>query len=149
MRKPESKFIDSIHVLLPEDLDREKMSNPFRRGTFDCWYSAARDLWIEYKFVTIPARDETEIKIDLSPMQQTWGERKHAQGRNVAVVVGCSDGGVIYRMPELRSTLRFMWDEFKTKVISREQVARWICDQAGVKFDPPSRSRSKKRLSRV
>ena len=66
--KPETTFYTSVHRHLPSTdlLHREKMSNPYRGGTFDHWYSGKKaDLWIEWKFVVLPKRDDTMIDICL------------------------------------------------------------------------------------
>lgn len=150
MKKQENRYIDSIHKQLPVDLDREKMHNPFRRGTFDCWYSAARDLWIEYKYLKIPAREGTEIELGLSDLQFEWGNRKHSQGRNVAVVVGCQDGGgIIFRMPDIKPNQSYKRGELLPMIVPKQDVVRWICEQTGVKFDPSTRSSRKRRNASV
>lgn len=102
MRKPETTFIQSIHRHLPVDLYRVKMNNPYNAGIADVWYSAARDLWVEYKFLTLPKRDNTLIDLTagkdpmLSALQQDWLNGRYAEGRNVWVIVGCKEGGVIH-----------------------------------------------------
>jgi hypothetical protein len=94
--KPESSFIAGVHKLLAGACHAEKMHNPYRGGTFDCWYSGtAADLWVEYKFVVLPKRATTLIVPELSPLQLKWGTERQAEGRNVAVIVGSREGGII------------------------------------------------------
>ena len=59
-RGPENNFISSVHKHLPMKLYRMKNNNPYNGGIADVWYSGSKaDLWIEYKFVKLPARDTT------------------------------------------------------------------------------------------
>lgn len=74
-----------------------KNHNIYNGGIADVWYSGARaDLWIEYKFIAIPKRPDTQIKIELSELQQNWLKARHSEGRSVAVVVGSKDGGALF-----------------------------------------------------
>jgi hypothetical protein len=100
-RGPENNFIAAVHKHLPVTLYRMKNHNEFNAGIADCWYSGAKaDLWVEYKFIVIPIRDATYIKLTegkdppISPLQQDWLKSRSAEGRNVGVIVGSKDGGV-------------------------------------------------------
>jgi hypothetical protein len=85
-----------MHKHLPDDLYRMKNHNQYNGGIADCWYSGAiRDLWVEYKFVGVPKRDDTIIVPGLSKLQSGWLTARAREGRNVAVIVGCKEGGVI------------------------------------------------------
>jgi hypothetical protein len=137
-RKPETQFIQSIHKNFKENSPHhEKMNNPYRSGTADVWYSGSRaDLWVEYKFLPrIPV--STRIYPDVTPQQELWLRRRHAEGRAVYVVVGCSDGGVVYSVPGL---IHLTPDEFKSRILTRGQIARWIQEfvGAGSCLKPPS-----------
>lgn len=96
--KPETRFYQSIHRLLPKGLHFEKMHNPFRGGTPDVWYSGTLDdLWVEYKWIAkVPVRALIKVAPLLSPLQQQWIELRHAEGRNVAVILGSPKGTWIY-----------------------------------------------------
>lgn len=97
MATPENTFIASIHRHLPAGLYRMKNHNQFNSGIADCWYSGnAADLWIEYKYVAIPKRPDTLITINLSELQKNWLRCRHAEGREVGVIVGCREGGVYF-----------------------------------------------------
>lgn len=94
-RGPENTFIASVHRLLPKSIYALKNHNEYNGGIADVWYDGPKgDLWVEYKFITVPKRDDTLIKIDLSKLQLQWLKDRYNNGRNVAVVVGCKDGGV-------------------------------------------------------
>lgn len=104
--KPENNFIAAVHRKFDEARKPyfEKMHNPYRGGTWDVWYSglkhgrkASRDLWIEYKFIPkIPTRETTLILPELSQLQLLWGAERYNEGRNVWVIVGTPEGGVVY-----------------------------------------------------
>lgn len=89
--KPENRLIKKINDLLPADVYREKMANPWRGGTPDMWYSSkAGDLWIEWKW--LPRKPKEFVVPDLSALQRDWLDCRQAEGRNVAVFVGAPDG---------------------------------------------------------
>ena len=95
MATPENTFIASVHRHLPVDLYHMKNHNQYNGGIPDVWYSGpAGDLWIEYKFIAVPKRDDTNIIINLSELQKNWLRSRFSEGRKVAVVVGCKEGGV-------------------------------------------------------
>lgn len=95
MSHPENTFIASVHRHLPVELYRMKNHNQYNGGIPDVWYSGKRsDLWVEYKFVALPKRDETIIAPDLSALQRDWLRGRHIEGRQVGVIVGCAQGGV-------------------------------------------------------
>jgi hypothetical protein len=126
--KPETVFTNAVHRHLPplSQLYREKMHNPYRGGTFDYWYSGkTADLWIEYKFIVLPARSTTVIRMEdlLSPLQREWGRGRAREGRNVWVIVGHRAGGVVLSQGEARFSARFTTDEFALQTRSRQSIA--------------------------
>lgn len=133
-RGPEAALINGVHKYLPdEDLfHREKMANPWRGGTADCWYSGVIDLWVEWKFIELPNRPETIIDLTagkdppLSHLQQQWITRRQAEGRNVWVIVGCKQGGVVLRGRQWARAWRT--DDFKFEVQPRIKIAQAIVD---------------------
>jgi len=95
MATPENTFIGSVHRHLPVGIYHMKNHNQYNGGIPDVWYSGpAGDLWVEYKFIVIPKRSETTVRIELSELQKDWLSSRHREGRNVAVVVGSKEGGV-------------------------------------------------------
>lgn len=95
MSTPENTFIQSVHRHLPNELYRMKNHNQYNGGIPDVWYSGPRgDMWVEFKFVVLPKRDDTIVKIELSALQKNWLASRHAEGRCVGVMVGCREGGV-------------------------------------------------------
>lgn len=133
MSKPETTFYTSVHRHLPsiDRLHREKMANPYRGGTADHWYSGnGGDLWVEWKFIIIPKRDDTMIdlcggkKPPLSALQQDWLTGRYNEGRNVVVIVGAKEGGVIYEFRTWRHPMSA--GEFRTRLQARQEIAAWI-----------------------
>lgn len=131
---PETTFTGSVHRHLPAGLYRLKNHNQFHGGIADVWYSGGKaDLWVEYKFLAVPKRDETVIDLCrakgdmLSPLQQLWLEQRHAEGRNVAVIVGSKDGGVI--LPGLSWQPAMTAADFRKNLLLRKDVAGWIVRQ--------------------
>jgi len=126
--KPETTFYQSVIRHLPPEsqLHREKMSNPYRGGTADTWLSGSKaDLWIEWKFIKLPVRDETRITIDLSALQREWLRCRHLEGRNVWVVVGCKEGGVLMQYPNAWASA-WKTETFKVNLQTRQSIAAAI-----------------------
>lgn len=104
---------------------RAKMNNPYTAGIWDWWYSGARaDLWVEWKHIAIPKRDNTLIVPALSELQRHWGRGRHAEGRNLAVLVGCKQGGVVFR--DLEWEVGITTEQFRARLLSRAQLGSWI-----------------------
>lgn len=130
--KPENQFISGVHKYLPsvKMLHREKMCNPYRGGTADWWYSGSiKDLWIEYKFLpSVPQRGSiTPERSGLTALQLDWLRGRHAEGRNVAVIVGCPLGGVILR--DLEWEYAIPASDFVKRVVDRKTLSAWIEQQ--------------------
>lgn len=125
--KPETTYLEAVGRKLPAVVYREKMANPYRRGTPDMYYEGSADsLFIEYKwFPKLPkAFDLRDQKkgTSLSKHQQDWLHRAHGNQRTVAVVVGTPDGGIL--LPGIA------WDGVITPTQSmlrtKEEIAQWI-----------------------
>lgn len=129
--KQETTFIGGVHKKLPpgrRDPYWMKNSNTYTAGIWDVWYSGtAADLWVEYKFIEVPKRGNTLILPALSELQLEWGRQRRNEGRNVAVIVGCKEGGVIFENLEWESELSA--SAFKVLIRSREEIAGWIIGQ--------------------
>lgn len=127
--KPENRFIQGIHRLL-EDVYHEKMNNPWRAGTADVWYSGnLADLWVEYKYQpTVPIRNITLLP-DLTPRQLKWLEDRCLEGRNIAVISGYGDGGIVYVNQEWRTPIQA--GELKKRALTKSEIAQWIRNKVG------------------
>lgn len=126
---PENTFISAVHKHLWDSVYRMKNHNQYNGGIADCWYSGPRgDLWVEYKFLVVPARPKTTIDLTkmLSALQVQWLADRYVEGRNVAVVVGCKEGGVWFE--------RRMWEApitaeaFRAALVSRKDIAERIVE---------------------
>lgn len=130
---PETNFIKSVHRLLPPVVYALKNHNEYVGGVADVWYDGLReDLWVEYKFVVVPKRDDTYIDLVggkepvLSKLQQQWLRDRHNNGRNVAVIVGCKDGGVWLEDREWEDPISTA--EFRRNIRTRAVIAKLISD---------------------
>lgn len=123
--KPETNFYTSIHRILRGKVFYMKNYNPLAGGIPDCWYSGTVcDLWVEYKFVKLPTRPTTQVKVDLSDLQRLWLDSRLAEGRNVAVIVGCADGGVL--MEKGAWNLPWTMQEFRDALRTKQELAAWL-----------------------
>jgi len=132
-RKPETVFIVSVHNHLSRSVYALKNHNEYVGGIPDCWYSGNKaDLWVEYKFLSrTPSRaivhltpDKPRTSGDLSILQEEWLENRYKEGRSVAVVVGCPEGGIILRDQEW--TWEFTPQMFRDRLLPRKAIAQWI-----------------------
>lgn len=90
----ETSYIKSVHRHLSSDVYRWKINDRFTNGVPDAWYCGKTgSLWVEYKYVQLPARDDTLVRANLSKNQLQWLLQRQCDGQNVAVVVGSSFGG--------------------------------------------------------
>jgi hypothetical protein len=128
--KPETTFTMSINRQgILKETYFEKMHNPFRAGTADYWYSGAvGDLWVEYKYEPSLPKIK-EYRPDLSPRQEKWLGDRYADGRNIAVILGLPEGGVIYTHKSW--LFAFTKAELMTRCVPRPQIAEWIFEQVG------------------
>jgi len=108
------------------------MHNPYAAGIADHWYSAVRDLWVEWKFVELPARPGTPIdllagkKPSLSVLQQDWIQARRDEGRNVWVIVGSEKGGALWQNREWVRAHRT--EDFIAGLRTKAELARAIYD---------------------
>ena len=128
-RKPENTFRAGVHKYLPPELHHEKMNNPYSAGTPDDWFSGNRaDLWIEYKYLkTVPVRAVIKPFELLSALQLRWLNERYKEGRNVCVVIGCPNGGIILRDEEWQ--WEYTSQMFSDRLLPRKEIAGWISQQ--------------------
>lgn len=123
--KPETNFTAGVHKHLPPSIYKCKMNNPYTAGIPDVWYSGTKaDIWIEYKFIPKNPTRGT-VKFNLSELQKHWLERRQAEGRNVAIIIGCPAGGVVVFPP----TYELPVSTFNSLLKSRADLAVWIRHQ--------------------
>ena len=103
-----------------------KNHNQYNAGIPDVWYSGLeRDLWVEYKFIALPKRNDTIITIGLSALQVIWITKRREEGRNVGIIVGCAAGGVGFD-GITDSKLPITTADFKNHIKSRVELANEI-----------------------
>lgn len=126
--KPENTFIAGVHKYLP-DVYKEKMYNPYRSGTADVWYSGSvGDIWVEYKYIPkIPK--SLKIVPALTDRQLKWLRDRHAEGRNIAVILGCPAGGVFYQHLQWEEALSDA--QVRELLLTRQELALFIRAQTG------------------
>lgn len=135
MSGPENTFIGSVHKHLPpvEDFFRMKNHNVYIGGIADVWYSGTKDLWVEYKFIVVPKRDDTVIDLISKPpkgdsiissLQQKWLKDRYGEGRSVAVIVGSKEGGVLFLGNSWGKT--YTAATFRSLLRTRAQLAKTI-----------------------
>ncbi len=108
-----------------------KTHNPYIGGIPDMFYSGvASDLWVEYKFEVLPKREGTMIAPNLSALQLDWLQGRYTEGRNVAVIIGCKEGGVIFDRP-IDWGQPISKEEFMNHLMNRHQIAEWIMERTG------------------
>lgn len=95
----------------------------------DLWYSGPRgDLWVEYKFLRdgkIPVRAAIDPTKYLSALQLDWLNTQSGYGRNVWVIMGCKEGGVVLAYPhEWQKPIPP--DEFRAVLRTRRELAEFI-----------------------
>lgn len=130
-RGPENTFIASVHKHLAPAVYHMKNHNEYIGGVADVWYDGpVRDLWVEYKFIAVPKRDDTVIdlvggkKPIMPKLQQDWLADRYRHGRNVAVIVGCKDGGALLRDLEWLDPISAA--DFRRWIQPRKSLATWI-----------------------
>lgn len=129
--KPETTFIAGVHKKLPKSVYHMKNNNTYVGGIADCWYSGSGgDLWVEYKYLPRtpgPRSHGVDAMKLLSPLQQAWLRDRRMENRNVAVIIGCPDGGVVLtdRTWELELTVK----QFTSLLRSKEALAEWVVEQ--------------------
>lgn len=128
--KPEATFRSGVHKYLPLSVHHEAVGSNYSKGTPDQWYDGCHyDLWIEWKYAKeIPKHlnllNTTVPK--LSEHQQNWLKRAHGNGRNVCVIVGFKEGGIILSDMAWESSLpREVVSEM---IMSRRDLAKYITE---------------------
>ena len=128
--KPEATFRAGVHKYLPLKVHHEAAGNNYSKGTPDQWYDGqCFDLWIEWKYVkTIPRNlnllNTTTPK--LSDHQQHWLQRAYSNGRNVCVIVGFKEGGIILSSMAWETVLPK--EVIEEMLMSRKELANYITE---------------------
>lgn len=117
----EASFTRAIHKKLSPNVYAWKVSASYANGIPDAWYSGDKgDLWIEYKYIKTPAKMLHPQKL-LSELQRSWLNKRHKEGRRVAVVLGTPSGSCILTNME--------WNESISRTnctLTKPEIAQWI-----------------------
>ena len=127
--KPETTFSNSVRKHIPRDVYHMKNNNSYLSGVPDLWFSGnSADLWVEVKYLPrVPWRDSVVPTELLSKLQAQWLERRHREGRQVAVIIGCPDGGVV--LPGITWQDEISATSFVARMQSRPALAQWIIER--------------------
>ena len=127
-----------LQPLLSKRVYAWKISTSYVRGIPDWWASGSKtDLWVENKRIhndpALPPEvlDLTDTDKYLSVHQQLWLEGRHAEGRNVGVVVFSKVGhiffpGVSWKTPITR-------EQFMMFAMAKHELAEHLIDIIGEK----------------
>lgn len=128
--KPENNYRNKIHKHLPDSIYHMKNNNAYIAGVPDDWYSGKKaDLWVEWKYVDpLPVSVPVRVNKLLSALQLDWLTRRHAEGRKVAVIIGCKTGGVVLTDPKSWNS-EILIQDFKGLIRSNVDLAAWIKEQ--------------------
>lgn len=118
--KPERRYRESIHRLLPDTIYAQGMGGTMTGGTPDAYYEGGNGiLWVEWKWTSALS---PRLIPELTPLQQRWLTRAHSNGVRVAVICGSPILGYVF--PGLTWKVR----RTKDAVISgtKKEVAEWL-----------------------
>lgn len=130
--KPEAQFRNGVHKYLPsmDEVHHEAVGGAYSKGIPDQYYDGCYyDLWIEWKYANHIPRvlnllNTTQPK--LSEHQQRWLERAYRNGRNVCVIVGFPEGGII--LSEMTWMQPLPGEVIKEMLFSRKELAQYITE---------------------
>ena len=130
--KPETTFSKGVLSHIPRSVYHMKNNNPYLGGVPDLWFSGnSADLWVEVKYLPrVPRRDSVVPTELLSKLQAQWLERRHREGRQVAVIIGCPDGGVV--LPGITWQDEISAASFVERIQSRPALAQWITERVNI-----------------
>lgn len=128
--KPETTFRLGVEKYLPPSTYKVKMHNMYAAGLADSWYSncGKGDLWVEYKWLAkLPVRVPIRPYNLLEQSQVDWLDSRLKEGRNVAVIIGWKDGGVVLTDGGWNHDISVA--DFVERTMKRKELAEWIGSQ--------------------
>jgi len=85
----EHSFVKAVHRHLPKELIRWKIRDTFTGGVPDAYYCGpSSSLFVEYKFIKLPKRSSTIVKLNLSALQLEFLGKLNSFHQPAAVIVG-------------------------------------------------------------
>lgn len=96
----ESKHRAKLHELLRPSIYALGTTGVAANGVADAWYSGSKgDLWCEHKrFAKCPPMIHLTKADITTPLQQNWLKARHAEGRNVSMIIFTDDLGHLLLM---------------------------------------------------
>lgn len=109
-----------------------KLNLNYAAGIPDMWVAGWREsCWFELKYVPeLPKRDSTPIVPNLSALQRQWLYERTRQAVRVCVIVFTKAGAVVFDRPDWWTT-GMSAGEARSRLISLNELADWICDRLG------------------
>ena len=91
--KKERQYISKVHEKLPKDIYKWNINDFYAGGVPDAFYRKLNHsgvpLWVEYKLIkTLPKRDNTLVKPDLSSQQLIWLNQAISSNEKALVIIG-------------------------------------------------------------
>lgn len=115
----EHSFVRSLRRRIPSSIYVWKISDRFTAGVPDLWLSGPKgDLWIEAKY--LPRTPKRRFTSPLTMLQRRWLEARAAEGRHVAVIVGCPAGVLIQTNGEWAREVK------EPKWITIKEAIEWL-----------------------
>ena len=113
----EKEFINKVHKNLSKEIYRWKINDPYHGGVPDAFYSGPKDhCFIEYKYKeSLPVKETSFIKIELSTQQRIWLKRQAENNINVYAVLGSGD--LVYVTQDFEKE-KITVKEFKQQAVS-------------------------------
>tara|TARA_R100000742_G_C4247844_1_gene66531 strand:+ start:322 stop:723 length:402 start_codon:yes stop_codon:yes gene_type:complete len=85
----EHGFIKAVHRYLPSEIYRWKIHDTFTGGVPDAYYCGpAGPLFIEYKYIKLPKKADTYVKLNISALQLEFLSKMVKYKQNAIVIVG-------------------------------------------------------------
>lgn len=124
--KPESLFIQRIHRAMGAHAPYHlKVNMPLAGGIPDVYYSGdGGDMWVEYKYDPRAGMGVRFVQPNLSPLQTRWLNQRWKEGRQVAVILGCETGVMIYQHGKW--TVPMAPSFFQSNLVSEQEAANFI-----------------------
>jgi hypothetical protein len=108
-----------------------KLNVAYAKGIPDCYYSGSRsDLWNEHKkFDTLPPLVDLMNTDITSSLQQMWLAGRHAEGRNVGMIVFSPEGHLF--LPGLEWMKPITREEFRSRMKNKKDLAAELIELLG------------------
>lgn len=122
----EHSFVKAIHRRLSDEVFTWKINDNYAGGVPDAWYcgSSGGHLFVEYKYVKLPARATTTLSSSLSALQLSWLLDKQLRGVPTALIIGAEDKAII--IADYSCVGSITKADFEKQAVSFDGVANFI-----------------------